>query len=88
VAPLEKRDALEMMSEIKAASILEEFRGQEPVDKEILCQALIGVGKIGMEIEKIKEIDINPLIISGNKPVAVDALIVLNPFTQSQPLKA
>jgi hypothetical protein len=29
------------------------------------------------ENEKIKEIDINPLIISGSKPVAVDALVVL-----------
>jgi hypothetical protein len=30
-----------------------------------------------MENEHIKEIDINPLIISGGKPTAVDALVVL-----------
>jgi hypothetical protein len=35
------------------------------------------VGEIGMENESIQEIDINPLILSGAKPVAVDALIVL-----------
>lgn len=77
VAPLEKRDALEMINEIKASSILGEFRGQKPVDKEILCQELIGVGRMGIEIEEIKEIDINPLIVAGNKPIAVDAFIVL-----------
>jgi hypothetical protein len=30
-----------------------------------------------MENENIKEIDINPVIICGGKPVAVDALVVL-----------
>jgi acetate---CoA ligase (ADP-forming) subunit beta len=35
------------------------------------------VGRIGLENDAVKEIDINPLILSGSKPVAVDALIVL-----------
>jgi hypothetical protein len=35
------------------------------------------VGELGMSCDSIAEIDINPLIISGNKPVAVDALVVL-----------
>jgi acetyl-CoA synthetase (ADP-forming) len=37
----------------------------------------VKVGEIGLENESIQEIDINPLILSGAKPVAVDALIVL-----------
>ena len=77
VAPLERYDALEMMQEIKGHKILCAVRGMEAVDLEMLADILITIGKIGMENEKIKEIDINPLIISGNKPVAVDALIVL-----------
>ncbi|MEA3437652.1 MAG: acetate--CoA ligase family protein, partial [Thermodesulfobacteriota bacterium] len=74
VAPLEKYDALEMMQEIKVHKILGAVRGMEAVDMEMLADILITIGKIGMENEKIEEIDINPLIISGNKPVAVDAL--------------
>jgi len=77
VAPLENFDALEMMQEIKGHKILGAVRGMEAVDMNILRDILITIGKIGMENEKIEEIDINPLIISGNKPVAVDALIVL-----------
>ena len=77
VAPLEKYDALEMMQEIKGHKILGAVRGMEAVDLEMLADILITIGKIGMENEKIKEIDINPLIISGNTPVAVDALVVL-----------
>ena len=77
VAPLEKFDALEIMQEIKGHNILGAIRGMEAVDLEKLAETLITIGKIGMENEKIEEIDINPLIISGNKPVAVDALVVL-----------
>ena len=77
VAPLEKRDALEMMQEIKAHKILEAIRGMEPVDKDMLADILIEIGRLGIENEAVKEIDINPLIISRGKPVAVDALVVL-----------
>jgi len=77
LAPLEKRDALEMMQEIKAHKILDAVRGMEAVDREALSEMLIKVGKIGMENDAVKEIDINPVIISGNRPIAVDALMVL-----------
>ena len=79
LAPLEKRDALEMMDEIKAHKILDAVRGMEPVNRELLSEMLINVGRIGVENDAIKEIDINPVIISGSRPVAVDALIVLQP---------
>ena len=77
VAPLEKQDALDMMQEIKAFKILEAIRGMKAVDQDILAEILITVGQIGLENDRIKEIDINPVIISGGKPVAVDALVVL-----------
>jgi len=79
LAPLEKRDAFEMMDKIKAHKILDAVRGMEPVDRELLSEMLINVGRIGVENDAIKEIDINPVIISGSRPVAVDALIVLQP---------
>ena len=77
IAPLEKYDALEMMHEIRGRRILDTVRGMKSVDREMLADILITLGKIGLENEAIKEIDINPLIISGNRPIAVDALVVL-----------
>jgi acetyl-CoA synthetase (ADP-forming) len=47
------------------------------VDKDFLAEMLMTVGRIGIENDRIQEIDINPVIISGGKPVAVDALVVL-----------
>ena len=77
VAPLEKRDALEMMQDIKGHKILEAVRGMEAADLDLFADILIKVGQIGLENDRVKEIDINPVIISGSRPVAVDALVVL-----------
>ena len=77
IAPLEKHDALEMMREIKANKILDEVRGMPAADLDALADILLAVGKIGLDIPEVKEIDINPVILQGSKPVAVDALVVL-----------
>ena len=77
VAPIEKRDAMEMMKEIKARKILDSVRGMPAADLDKLSDILIAVGTIGLEQEAVKEIDINPVILSGSNPVAVDALVVL-----------
>ncbi len=77
VAPLERRDAMEMMNDIKGKKILDEVRGMEAADREILADTLISVGQIGLDHDEIQEIDINPLKIKNGKPVAIDALIVL-----------
>lgn len=78
VAPLDKRDAFDMMEEIQSRKILEATRGMPAADKEQLAEILINVGRIGLEQEMVKEIDINPVILAGSRPVAVDALVVLS----------
>ncbi len=75
--PLDKDDAYTLMREIKGYKILDAVRGMEAVDKEMLAGMLIKLGLIGMEIEQVQEIDLNPVIISGAKPIVVDALIIL-----------
>lgn len=76
-APIDAQDAMEMMGEIKSNQILESIRGMPPVDKKSLAEMLIAVGRIGLEQDTIKEIDINPVMISGRRPVAADALVIL-----------
>ncbi len=78
VAPLDVKEAMDMMMEIGAKKILDPVRGMPAVDIEKLAELIVNVGKIGLENEHIKEMDINPLIISGSTPIAVDALIVLD----------
>jgi len=76
-APLDRSQALEMMHEIRGRKILEGVRGMSPADTELLADMLVGVGRIGLDMEAVAEIDINPVLLSGGRPIAVDALFVL-----------
>ena len=78
VAPLRKRDTLAMMRGIKGHKILSAFRGMPAVDLNLMSDSVIALGKIALDHPEIEQIDVNPLIIKGSRPVAVDALIVLN----------
>ncbi len=77
-APLEKADALEMLTGIKARKILGPIRGLPAADTDKLASMLMTLGRIGLEIPAIREIDLNPVILAKEKPVAVDALITLD----------
>jgi acetate---CoA ligase (ADP-forming) subunit beta len=77
LAPLEEKDALDMMEEIKGHRILDAIRGMEQVNRGTVAGILIALGAVGVENERIKEIDVNPLIIRKGEPIAVDALVVL-----------
>ena len=78
VAPITKQDAYQMMEEIRARKILDAVRGMAPADKKTLAKALVGLGRLGIDHPEIKEVDVNPLILTKKgKPMAVDALIVL-----------
>jgi len=78
VAPITQQDAYQMMEEIRAKKILDAVRGMAPADKKTLAKALVGLGRLGIDHPEIKEVDVNPLILTKKgKPMAVDALIVL-----------
>ena len=76
--PLSEKDAGEMLTEIRGKRILDMIRGMPKVDTGLLIQCIMAVGKIGLDREEIRAIDVNPLIVQGNRPVAVDALVVLS----------
>jgi acyl-CoA synthetase (NDP forming) len=77
LAPLTRSDAMEMLDEIRAKKILDAVRGKPAADREALADILVALGQIGMTHPEIREIDINPIKLDGAKPVAVDALVVL-----------
>jgi succinyl-CoA synthetase beta subunit len=75
VAPLTPIDAAEMVEDLRAAHVLGSFRGEPAVDCGSLAAALAALGRIGMERTEIVSIDVNPMIVQGALPVAVDALV-------------
>jgi len=81
VAPVSRSDAMDLMEDIRGKKILDSFRGMPPVDRDLLAEIITAVGKIGIDHNMVQEIDINPLIISEGKPIAVDATIILTKRT-------
>ena len=81
IAPLDENEARKMIGELDAQKLLGEFRGEKAVDKEAFIKTIVGLSKIGTEIPEIREIDINPLLVTADgKVTAVDALIVLGKY--------
>jgi acetyl-CoA synthetase (ADP-forming) len=78
VAPLERIDAEEMLDDVKASKLLDSLRGQPAADREALYDLLIALGRIGLERNEIAEIDLNPVLLDGSRPVAADALVVVS----------
>ena len=77
LAPLNQKDVLSMVSDLKGQALLKGYRGSKPVNMENLANWLIRLGWLALKLEKIQEIDVNPLLIVEGEPVAVDATIIL-----------
>lgn len=77
IVPLAKRDAREMIREIKGYPLLEGYRGQEPVDVASLEEMVLKVSHFVEQHPEIKELDLNPVFAYRDGAVAVDARIIL-----------
>jgi len=77
IVPLTRRDAAEMIREIKGYPLLEGYRGQEPVDVSNLEEMLLKVSEFVEKRPEIKEIDLNPIFAYSRGAIAVDARVIL-----------
>lgn len=77
IVPVTKRDAAEMIREIKGYPLLEGYRGQEPANIDALQDIIVRVSQFVERTPEIKELDLNPIFAYRDKAVSVDARIVL-----------
>jgi acetyltransferase len=77
VAPINRSEAEEMISELKATQILKGIRGERPLDIEALVENLLRLSQLMMDFPEIEGIDINPVKVLEKGAVALDARIVL-----------
>ena len=75
--PIEKRDAMAVIEEIKGKALLNGYRGQEPAGKEALADVLLKVSAMVEKTPEIRELDLNPVFAYKDTAVAADARIVL-----------
>jgi acyl-CoA synthetase (NDP forming) len=77
IVPLIKRDAKEMIREIKGLPLLQGYRGSEPVNLENLENILLKVSEFAENTPEVKELDLNPIFAYKNGAIAVDARVIL-----------
>jgi acyl-CoA synthetase (NDP forming) len=77
IAPLTKGDAAKAVGEIRAARLLDGFRGSDPVDKSALEDILMRVSDFVVRTPEVKEMDLNPIFAYRDGAVAVDARVIL-----------
>ncbi len=88
IAPFSRDEAAHMLTEIRAKALLDGVRGEPPVDKETLIDALLRIGQLVLDFPEIAELDINPFIVyeEGRGGVALDMrLILLKAESKSSP---
>ncbi len=76
--PLNSTLALRMMEQTSIFKALKGVRGRKPVDLSALEGLLVRFSQLVVEQPWIKEIDINPLLASSERLLALDARVVLH----------
>jgi acetyltransferase len=77
--PLNTTLARRMMEQTKICSAFKGIRGRPPIDLGTLDQLLVRFSRLVVEQRWIREIDINPLLVSAERLVALDARVILHP---------
>jgi acetyltransferase len=78
VAPILRKDALEMIDELKGKDILKGARGKAALDVDAIVNVLLKVSALVTAYkDSIEELDINPLIVYENGVKAADAMLVV-----------
>lgn len=66
-----------MLDDLVTQAMLDAFRGEPPVDRAQLVRVLQAVAGAMVDRDDIESIDINPVLISEGRAIAVDALVAL-----------
>jgi acetyl coenzyme A synthetase (ADP forming)-like protein len=89
IAPFSRREAEDMIGEIRAHALLDGVRGEPPTDKTAVVNALLRIAQLVTDFPEIVELDINPFIVyeEGLGGISIDMRLVLNPEIVQKGLK-
>ncbi len=77
IAPITRKEAYEMVKEVKAYHILRGLRGEKPVDIDAIVDLLLRVSKLSVDHPEVLEMDLNPVKVFEKGYLVVDFRMVL-----------
>jgi acetate---CoA ligase (ADP-forming) len=75
LAPVDEATALSMLGRLRVRALLDGWRGRPPVDVAGLAATVAAVSRLLFELPACAEIEVNPLRVGPDGPLAVDALV-------------
>jgi acetyltransferase len=75
LAPIGKVEAYEMIRSLRSYKMIQGVRGQAGIDEELLADIIVRLSALLQIAPEIAEMDLNPLLATGESVVAVDARI-------------
>jgi len=86
--PLNERLARQMLQSLQIYPLLTGYRGTKEMNIDKLIEAIIRLSYLAADYPEIKELDINPILVSPDDVIALDARIVIDQNLLSKPVKA
>ncbi len=83
--PVTDRDATEMLDGLRAARLLDGWRGAAPGDRDALVQVVMRVSALVDAVPELRELDLNPVKVlpPGRGAITVDGRLRIGPVTPS-----
>jgi acyl-CoA synthetase (NDP forming) len=81
ITPVSDIDAAEMVASLRAAKLLDGFRGSPPVDRDAFLDVIQRLSALVEALPELVELELNPLVVRprGQGAIAVDARMRLAP---------
>lgn len=83
--PLNVHLAQSLMKRTRVFRVLQGYRHLPAASLDLLVELLVRISQLVTDFPEIVELDINPLLLIGNRVVAVDARITIEPSTVAAP---
>jgi acetyltransferase len=77
LAPVSAAEAEAMLDALRGRRVLGPLRGQPGINRAAVIDAIVRLGQAMVEDPNLIEVDLNPVISSPDRTVAVDALVVV-----------
>ena len=81
-APFSVDEGLSMLEDLRMGALLDGVRGRPPVDRRAVASLLSNLSQWAAANPSLAELDLNPVLVGQDGPVAVDCVMLLNGVPQ------